>query len=51
MAPHVFWDGVRLQPLHRREELLSLFLQVQLMIRQGCDGSTQAPSSKRAGAD
>ena len=31
MAPHVFWDGVRLQPLQRRDELLSLFLQVQLM--------------------
>ena len=31
MASHVFWDWVRLQPLQRREELLSLFLQVQLM--------------------
>lgn len=31
MDHHVFWDWVRLQPLQRREELLSLFLQVQLM--------------------
>ena len=31
MEPHVFWDWVRLQPLQRREELLGLFLQVQLI--------------------
>ena len=35
MEPHVFWDWVRLQPLQRREELLSLFLQVQLMNPSG----------------
>jgi len=35
MAPYVFWDWVQLQPLHRREELLSLFLQVQLMNPSG----------------
>ena len=32
MASHPFWDWIRTQPRHRREELLGLFLQVQVQL-------------------
>ena len=30
---HPFWDWIRQQPLKRREQLLGMFLEVQLLVQ------------------